>query len=527
MGGTWRAQRWRGERAAIAVEPNEVRERLRDLASPVFVVQIDGRIGVANRGEVAPDGEPLVAAAGPIDPVQLGDSAFMADHGVRLAYAAGPMAGGIASADMVCALGHDRLLATFGAAGLVPERVEAGIRRIQSELPNGPYAFNLIHSPSEEALEARAVDLYLRHGVRTVEASAFLDLTPHIVRYRALGLRTLPDGSVEPGNRVIAKVSRREVARKFMEPPPARLLADLVASGHLTDAQASVTARVPVCDDVTVEADSGGHTDNRALVVLLPSILELRDEIQAARGYATPMRIGAAGGIGTSEAVLAAFAMGAAYVVTGSVNQSCLESGTSPHARRLLAQADAADVMMAPAADMFEMGVKVQLLRRGTQFPMRAQRLYELYRQYESLDEIPGEERERLERQILRRPIDDIWRDTVEFFRARDPAQVERAEGSPKRKMALVFRWYLGLSSRWANTGEGGREMDYQIWCGPSMGAFNDWARGSYLEAPENRRVVDVARNLMAGAAYLHRLADLRAQGFDASAYRRYEPRPA
>jgi hypothetical protein len=31
----------------------------------------------------------------------------------------------------------------------------------------------------------------------------------------------------------------------------------------------------------------------------------------------------------------------------------------------------------------------------------------------------------------------------------------------------------------------------------------------------------------MAGAAYLHRLADLRAQGFDASAYRRYEPRPA
>ena len=35
---------------------------------------------------------------------------------------------------------------------------------------------------------------------------------------------------------------------------------------------------------------------------------------------------------------------------------------------------------MAPAADMFEMGVKLQVLKRGTMFPMRAQKLYELYR---------------------------------------------------------------------------------------------------------------------------------------------------
>ena len=27
---------------------------------------------------------------------------------------------------------------------------------------------------------------------------------------------------------------------------------------------------------------------------------------------------------------------------------------------------------MAPAADMFEMGVKLQVLKRGTMFPMRA-----------------------------------------------------------------------------------------------------------------------------------------------------------
>ena len=48
--------------------------------------------------------------------------------------------------------------------------------------------------------------------------------------------------------------------------------------------------------------------------------------------------------------------------------------------------------------------------------------------------------------------------------------------------MALVFRWYLGQSSRWANAGEPTRKLDYQVWCGPAMGAFNEWAKGSFLE---------------------------------------------
>ena len=79
--------------------------------------------------------------------------------------------------------------------------------------------------------------------------------------------------------------------------------------------------------------------------------------------------------------------------------------------------------------------------------------------------------------------------------------------------MALIFRWYLGLSSRWSNTGEKGRELDYQIWCGPSMGAFNAWAKGTYLEVPETRRVADVAQQMMNGAAYLFRVQQLKMQG--------------
>ena len=79
--------------------------------------------------------------------------------------------------------------------------------------------------------------------------------------------------------------------------------------------------------------------------------------------------------------------------------------------------------------------------------------------------------------------------------------------------MALIFRWYLGLSSRWSNQGEKGREIDYQIWCGPSMGAFNDWVRGTYLAELSNRRVVTVAKEIMRGTAFLYRLRSLQMQG--------------
>jgi PfaD family protein len=171
------------------------------------------------------------------------------------------------------------------------------------------------------------------------------------------------------------------------------------------------------------------------------------------------------------------------------------------------------DVTMAPSADMFEMGVKVQVLKMGTLYPMRAQKLYELYNRYESVEQIPADEREKLERQVFQRDMDSIWQDTVKFFTERDPAQIERAVNNPKRKMALIFRWYLGLSSRWSVAGEKGREMDYQVWCGPAMGSFNDWTRGTYLAEPKNRHAVDVALHLLTGAAYQYRLQMLKLQG--------------
>jgi len=354
--------------------------------------------------------------------------------------------------------------------------------------------------------------LFISKGVRIVEASAFLDLTLPLVRYRLNGIHRRPDGTVIAPNSIFAKVSREELAEKFMSPPPEALVRELVAAGGLTSEQADLAQRIPMAQVVTAEADSAGHTDNRPAMALFPTIRSIAKRMAEKNGYKCKIYTGLAGGVSTPASAAAAFSMGADYVMTGSVNQACKESGTSDEVRAMLSETRQADVTMAPAADMFEMGVTVQVLKRGTMFPMRAARLYELYRTYESLDLIPAQEREKLEKNLFRAPLEDIWGETRSYFLKRDPKEAERGDRDPKHRMALVFRWYLGRAAHWAKDGESSRKIDYQIWCGPAMGAFNEWAIGSTLQSPERRGVVNVAMNILFGAAVLTRANFLRFQ---------------
>ncbi len=483
-----------------------------------------GGVGVAWGGAIGTGGaHALLATLPPLYPEWLGDRSFNETHGVRFPYVTGAMANGIATTRLVIEMARAEMLGFFGAAGLGRERVEAAVDELSRELgQEHAWGVNLIHSPNEPALEAAVADMLIRRGVLRVEASAFMGLTPAIVRYAATGLRELPDGRVHRERHVFAKVSRPEVARHFMSPAPVAMLEALVRDGLLSTDEARLAARVAIAEDVTVEADSGGHTDNRPLVAVLPIILSLRDELTAQFGFARPIRVGASGGLGAPSSVAAAFALGASYVLTGSVNQSAIESGLSPEGKRMLATAGMADVVMAPAADMFELGVEVQVLKRGTMFAPRAQRLHDVYVSNAGLDTLPSDVRARLEKEVLGQSVESVWAETESFWQKRDSREVEKAHGSPKHKMALCFRWYLGLSSRWAIVGEPLRKLDYQIWCGPAMGAFNDWVKGSFLEPPEARTVVQIARNLLEGAAAITRAQQLRTHGapIPASAFR-------
>lgn len=142
----------------------------------------------------------------------------------------------------------------------------------------------------------------------------------------------------------------------------------MVQAGQITQEQAKRLAQVAMADDLCLEADSGGHTDGGVAYVLMPAITRLRDDMMKKYEYKKKVRVGAAGGIGTPEAAAAAFMLGADFIVTGSINQCTVEAGTSNNAKDMLEQINIQDTTYAPAGDMFELGAKVQVLKKVCSF---------------------------------------------------------------------------------------------------------------------------------------------------------------
>lgn len=451
-----------------------------------------GRVNREKRGARA--GPQIVAES-------LGSEEFRKEHNVTYAYAAGGMYRGIASKELVARMGKAGLMAYFGTGGLDVNEIEKAIQYIQHELnPGQPYGMNLLCNYIVPNMEDEAVDLFLGYGVRDIEASAFIEIKPSLVRYRLKGLSKDGNGRVSVLNRIQAKVSRPEVAEAFLSPAPERIIEALLVANMITQDEAALSREVPMADDLCVEADSAGHTDQGVAYALMPAMLKLRDTVTEKYGYSREVRVGAAGGIGTPEAAAAAFVLGADFIVTGSINQCTIEAGTSDAVKDLLEQANVQDTEYAPAADMFEMGTRVQVLKKGLFFPARARKLYDLYRQHNSLDDIDDNTRKQLEERYFKRTFDEIYEEAKNYYPAHE---IERADRDPKARMAIIFRWYFHHASDLALGGNKERKVDYQIHCGPALGAFNQWVKGTALENWRNRHVDEIAEKLMRDTAEL------------------------
>lgn len=492
----------------------------------ILCVESNGKTKLAAGGHMerkpGEESEKIVALLPAVMPEHMGDNEFIKTYGTKYAYYAGAMANGISSVRMLVELGRHGFMGSLGTGGMSLEEIETSIDELKRSLDGQCFLVNLLSSPNMPEREMKTIELYIHKNIRAIEASAFINITKALVYYRVSGIEQGKGGEIKIKNHLIAKISREEVAVKFMSPPPADLVNILLSENKITENQASLAKNIPMADDITVEADSGGHTDNRPLVSLFPAIDTLNREINKKYRYQKKVRVGAGGGISTPASAVAAFQMGAAYIVTGSVNQSCIEAGTSDYVKNVLADVRMQDVVMAPCADMFEMGAKVQVIKKGTMFPMNAQKLYQYYNEYGSLEDIPPVQKASIEKRLFHNSLDEVWKQTEEFFMRTDPQQAAIANKNEKYKMALVFRWYLGQSSKWAVSGDSDRIMDMQIWCGQSMGAFNNMVKGTKYEKPGNRKAAEIAGLIMQGAAYLINIQYALLLGADVEDCREY-----
>lgn len=436
----------------------------------------------------------------------LGSEAFRRRHGLKYAYVAGAMYRGTSSASLVVRMGQAGMIGYLGAGGLSLAETETAIHAIQSQLqPHEAYGLNLLAAHDDPAFERATAELYLKYGVTRIEAAAFMQMTPALVLFRLRGMYRDADGKARCRHHVLAKVSRLEVAEAFMSPAPVHLVDALLKEKAITPEQAEMAAELPISHDICAEADSGGHTDGHIPTILLPAMRQLGRMLSERYAYEEPLCVGLGGGIGTPASAAAAFAMGADFILTGSINQCTVESGATETVKTLLQQAGIHDMAYAPAGDMFELGGRVQVLKKGLLFPMRANKLHALYTHHECLEDIPAAIRTQLERRYFKRSLAEVWEEALQHMRASGRLNdIAQAQANPKMRMARVFRWYFAYATRLAFGGSPEDLVNYQVQCGPALGAFNQWVKGTELEAWPQRHVETIGITLMqATAQYL------------------------
>jgi trans-AT polyketide synthase/acyltransferase/oxidoreductase domain-containing protein len=438
-----------------------------------------------------------------VSPESLGNAQFRQDYGLKYNYLCGSMYKGISSVEMVVALGKAGFMGYLGTGGLRLELIESSIFDIKRQLSSTQsFGMNLLNNPDNPFLEMEIVDLYIKHNIRFIEASAYIQISPALVRYRLHGMYEDAQGIHAP-NKVLAKVSRPEVADVFMRPAPEKILQYLLEAGFISEEEAKLGRRIPIAQDICVEADSGGHTDQGNAYVLTPAISFLRNQIMAEEKYSAPIRVGAAGGIGTPESIVAALMLGADFIMTGSINQCTVEAGTSDAVKDLLQAINVQDTDYAPAGDMFEIGARVQVVKKGVFFPARANKLYELYLRHNSIEELDERSKKQIQEKYFKRSFESVWDETKKYYLASNPKKLEEIQKNPKQKMALIFRWYFIHTSRLALSGSDEQRVDYQIHCGPALGAFNQWIKGTKLENWRERRVSEIGELIFTKAAEL------------------------
>ncbi len=440
-----------------------------------------------------------------IRPEQLGAASFRQRYGIKYAYLTGAMYRGVASKELVVAVGQTGLLGFLGSGGMNLDEIEKNVRFIQGRLAKSQtFGVNLICDLNNPKTEMDSVELYIKLGITCVEAAAFMRITPALVYYRLSGLHRNRDGVIDSRNKIIAKISRPEVAQVFLSPPPPDIVSKLLQESKITQDQADMASQVAMSYDICVEADSGGHTDQGVASVLLPAMQSLCKQIERQHQYNQPIHIGLAGGIGAPQAAVAAFMMGADFILTGSINQCTVEATTSDSVKNLLQDINVQDTDYAPAGDMFELGAKVQVLKKGVFFPARANKLFMLYNHYDCWEDIPAQIRTQLETRYFQKTFAQVWLEVQEYHSKKgQQATLDKAATNPKHRMALVFRWYFAYSTWLAFTGDENNRVDYQVHTGPALGAFNQWVKGSELESWRKRHVGEIAEKLMRETAEL------------------------
>jgi trans-AT polyketide synthase, acyltransferase and oxidoreductase domains len=164
----------------------------------------------------------------------------------------------------------------------------------------------------------------------------------------------------------------------------------------------------------------------------------------------------------------------------------------------MLAVAHVYDTGYAPSGAMFELGSRVQVLKKGLFFPSRAEKLVSLYHQHGAIDQIDVKLSKQIQERYFKRSFDVVL---AEIRADCSPQEWSKIEGTPKYRMGQIIRRYFSDTTRWAMDGDMDHKVDFQIHCGPAQGALNQWLAGTELQDWRSRHADELAVRLLDATA--------------------------
>lgn len=252
-----------------------------------------------------------------------GDREFKETYGVSYAI----YGGDTASSDAVISFGKAGCVAAYDPEDRSAQALSQEIDNMKAALGEKPFLVKVDHETDMDL-----VRLLLDKGVRGVVASAFAAPSEALVYFRIKGLRE-EEGRIIVPHKIMAEGSGEDAMKNFVSPPAPEIVTALVKAGYITAEEAALAAKIPMADDLTVEADFSA----------LPAKADLVDRLQSEFGYQQKVRVGVAGGIDSGTGCLGAFEMGAAYVGSGVSGDDpgkeaicCLHSCAYHYMRNLL-----------------------------------------------------------------------------------------------------------------------------------------------------------------------------------------------
>lgn len=428
----------------------------------------------------------------------LGSKEFVKDYAVKYPYVAGSMCHGISSAQLVIKMAQAGFLSFLGNNGLPLARIQELIITTKKHLyKDENFGINVDYFAGNSSRKMALIDLSIKHGVHVIEVSNYDQIGLELVKYRANGLE-MKNGQITINNKILIKTSLSKTAALFMQPAPLHLLEKLLQQKDITEQQFQLCQQIPMADDICVEGDGAWINRQAVTMIKLPEFMRLRHKFSKKQSnmfkHAGQIRIGASGGMGTPEAVAMVFAMGADFIVTGSINQCTVEARISDHAKHILQETTTDDTTYAISGELFESGAKSQIINKGSYFSARAQKLYDIYRLHDGLNDVDKKTKKHIEQHFFQRDCDSIIDEIMTHADSKEKAAINNNE---KLKMLKVFQWYFNHSRTLAIEGHQKQQKNYQIYCGPSMGAFNQWLEGGPFEKWQNRHVDQIAALLM------------------------------